>query len=92
MKQLCINILNEVGLHARPAVQFVKSAAKYQSEIRLRNITRASDWASAKSILEVLTLGVEQKHEIEITFSGVDEEEAAREIENLIRGNFVPSG
>jgi len=91
MKQLCINVLNEVGLHARLAAQFVKSAAKYQSEIHLRNITRASDWASAKSILEVLTLGVEQNHKIEITFSGVDEEEAAREIENLIRGNFVPS-
>ena len=62
-----VKVINEVGLHARPAALFVAKAASFKSDIRIHNATKAGKWVSAKSILGVLTLGVEKDHEIEIT-------------------------
>jgi phosphocarrier protein len=42
----------------------------------------------AKSILGVLTLGVEQGHEIEMQVEGPDEDQAIAALEALIRSNF----
>ena len=79
-----IKVTNEVGLHARPAALFVKEAGLFKSDVRVRNGTTDSDWVDAKSILSVLTLGVEKGHEIEITAEGLDETQAARALEKLI--------
>ena len=43
----------------------------------------------AKSILGVLTLGVEKDHEIEITAEGADEAEAVKQIIALIENDFA---
>lgn len=89
MKQLILKIINEVGLHARPAAVFVKEAARFQSSIRVRNLTCGSDWSNAKSILGVLTLGVQKDHEIELQIEGQDEEEAVGSLAELIRTDFA---
>ena len=81
-------VTNEVGLHARPATMFVKKAYQFKSDILVRNLTTESDWVNAKSILEVLTLGVEQNHYIEVTAEGSDGEQAAKVLEALVKGNF----
>jgi phosphotransferase system HPr (HPr) family protein len=88
MESFQITVINEVGLHARPAAMFVKKAYQFQSDILIRNLTTDSDWVNAKSILEVLTLGVEQDHDIEVTTEGPDEAQAAKDLEKLIRGDF----
>ncbi len=89
MKQVRLNVRNAVGLHARPAAVFVSEASRFASQIRVRNATRHSPWVDAKSILSVLTLGVEHDHEIEITVDGPDEEQAAAGLEQLIASDFA---
>ena len=78
-------VTNEVGLHARPAALFVQEAAKYQADVRVRNLTSDHDWVDAKSILGVLMLGASQGHIIEIQADGSDAEEAVRALEHLMR-------
>ena len=82
---------NKVGLHARPASFFVKTAGQFRADIRVRNLTRASDWVTAKSILRVLALGVQQNHEIEVSAEGEDAQLAIDAITSLIQSNFGES-
>jgi phosphotransferase system HPr (HPr) family protein len=89
MKRLRLKVANAVGLHARPAAIFVGEAGRFASQIRIRNATTTTPWVDAKSILSVLTLGVEQNHEVEITTDGPDEEQAAVELEHLIANDFT---
>jgi len=89
MEQICLQLTNEVGLHARPAAVFVKSANSFTSAIQIRNVTTGSGWANAKSILSLLVLGVEQGHEVEISAEGVDEAEAITALGELIRSEFA---
>ena len=89
MKQLRLKIVNDLGLHARPAALFVKEANQHKAGIRVRNATTDSKWVDAKSILSVLTLGVEKDHEIDLTIEGLDEAEAAANLERLIRSDFA---
>lgn len=88
MQKLTIPIQAAEGLHARPAHLFCARAQKYQSEIKVKNLSTNSGTVNAKSILLILTLGVVQGHEIEITASGLDETEAIGGLKNLIESNF----
>jgi phosphotransferase system HPr (HPr) family protein len=88
MQKILLTILNDVGLHARPAAEFVKLAANYQSSITIRNVNSNSAAVDAKSILSVLTLGVEKGHQIELTCDGQDEKQAILAIRELIESDF----
>jgi phosphocarrier protein HPr len=82
-------VANEVGLHARPAALFVKEALKFESNVRLRNLTTGGEeWEDAKSILGVLSLGVNKDHVIEVRAEGPDEEEAIAALSKLVRSDF----
>ncbi len=56
------------------AAQFMAKASEFQSSIRVRSLSTKSEWADAKSILCVLTLGVEVNHQIEVALEGQDAE------------------
>lgn len=88
MKQTQLVIMDEVGLHARPAALFCALAAKYKSAIKIRNISTNSKTVNAKSILSILTLGVKQGHRVEINAEGDDELEAVNAIQGLVENNF----
>jgi phosphocarrier protein HPr len=89
MVELEMKVIDEVGLHARPATLFVKKASEFQAAVRIRNKTSGSEWANAKSILEVLALGVEKDHLIELSIEGPDEDQAGQALASLIDGDFV---
>jgi phosphotransferase system HPr (HPr) family protein len=86
--KLNIIVSHPAGLHARPASIFVQTANKFNSDIQVQNLTDYSALANAKSILSILTLGVCQGHEIEITAEGDDAEDALKALESLIEDNF----
>ena len=88
MKTIQIAISHGDGLHARPASLFCGLAAKFNSDIQVRNFTTETDFVPAKSILSILTLGVESGHQIELTADGTDEDEAIAQIQALIENNF----
>jgi phosphotransferase system HPr (HPr) family protein len=79
-----LTLNNEQGLHARPADLFVRTANKFKSDIKVRNLSTDSDDVNAKSILRILSLGVYSGHKIRIIAEGDDENQAIKEISNLI--------
>ncbi len=92
MAETTVCVTNKVGLHARPASQFVQTAKKYQSTIRVANLTMGTAPVDAKSILGVLTLGVVQNHSIHIEATGEDADAAVADLQNVIAGNFGEAG
>ena len=85
MPEIIITIINKVGLHARPASLFVQAANRYTSEITVHN---GEAYADAKSILDLLMLGVNQGCEIRITAEGEDAHHALDALQSLHAANF----
>ena len=85
MKQLTIAIQNPTGLHARPAKVFVNVAKGYQSDIR---VFHGEKKANAKSLISLLTLGVEPGSQITIEVKGSDEEQALRALEEAVQSGL----
>jgi len=88
MPAISLTVNHPAGLHARPAAEFVKTAAKFPCAITVRNVTDDKPPVNAKSILSVLTLGVNQGYEIEVTTEGEQAQEALQAIADLINSNF----
>jgi phosphocarrier protein FPr len=76
MRSAEVTVRNPTGLHARPATVFVETAGRFASSITVENLDRGSPAVDAKSILFVLTAGVQQGHRIRLSADGPDEEEA----------------
>ena len=89
MQKFTTVVINEVGLHARPAALFIQSAGLFKSNIMIRNVTSERDFVDAKSILGVLVLCVKKDHVIEVTTDGEDEVEAAETLKKLVESDFT---
>jgi phosphocarrier protein HPr len=85
MIERIVKIKNKAGLHTRPAATIVKIAAKYQCDFF---ISRDGMNINGKSIIGVMTLAAEEGAELTLTFDGVDEEEASKEIVDLFERGF----
>ncbi|MEH2009490.1 phosphoenolpyruvate--protein phosphotransferase [Nostoc sp.] len=81
-------VSNRLGLHARPAAQFVATAARFKSQILVQNLTRNTELVRGDSINQVTTLGVRQGHELVITATGSDADEALAALQVLFVTNF----
>jgi|Deesub1362A_J573_1020465.scaffolds.fasta_scaffold00927_7 phosphotransferase system HPr (HPr) family protein len=88
MQRIRLIVNHPVGLHARPAAQFVQTASQFQSAITVANVNDNAKPVDAKSILNILTLGVNQGTEIEISAQGPDEQEAIEALKALVESNF----
>lgn len=89
MQEARLTITHPAGLHARPAALFVRTAASFKSAVRLTNLTRNPKRdADAKSILSLMTLGIEHNHEVLIRAEGEDEEAASAALRDLVESNF----
>lgn len=91
MVETTLTVKHKLGLHARPATVFVKTAAGFQAKITVTNMTRQSKTVDAKSIVGILTIGVAQNHEIKLNADGPDEQEAVEALTGLIEDNFGES-
>jgi len=78
-------VVNTLGIHARPAAQIVKAASLYSSSITL---TVDGDSVNAKSIMGVMTLAACRGSIIEVTAEGEDEGEAIKTIIDIILNGF----
>ncbi len=87
-REIRLIVSNRLGLHARPAAQFVATAARFQSQILVRNLTRNTELVRGDSINQVTTLGVRQGHELAITATGSDADEALTALQALFANNF----
>ncbi len=80
-------IINQTGLHARPASEFVSTATKFKSKITVKRAGSDKE-ANAKSIVFVLSLGLTRGTAVEISASGEDEAQAVDTLVALIESGF----
>ncbi|MBA4405796.1 HPr family phosphocarrier protein [bacterium] len=80
-----IKIINNAGLHTRPAANIVKLASKYKCDFFLN---KDGLHINGKSIIGVMTLAAEKGSEITLIFNGVDEELAVKEIVDYFNRGF----
>ncbi len=80
-----ITIQNKLGLHARAASVFVKTAAGFASSIKIENKDRDAD---GKKIMSVMLLQAACGTDVTLTTEGPDEEAAMQALENLINDKF----
>lgn len=81
-----VEVLNQVGLHARPATFFIQKANEFKSSVWVEKDERK---VNAKSLLGVLSLGIVKGTKINLIADGPDEEEAVVTLVNLIASNFT---
>lgn len=87
-KEIRLVVRNSLGLHARPAAKFVATVVRFQSQIQVQNITNSTEVVCGDSINQVATLGVRQGHELVITATGSDADEALAALQALVENNF----
>lgn len=85
MIQEKVKIINDAGLHTRPAATIVKLAAKYNSDFY---IVKDGVSINGKSIIGVMTLAAEKGSEVTLSFEGDDEAEAAKVIIDYFKRGF----
>lgn len=71
----------ELGLHARPASQFVALAGSFECEI---SVGRGDDWVDGRSILSLLSLAASCGTPLRIRAEGSDAAEAVAALGALI--------
>jgi phosphocarrier protein FPr len=90
-QEIRLTIQNQQGLHARPAAKLVTTAARFSSQIEIQNLSINSQPVNAKSINQVMLLGVRKGHEITITAEGDDAADALEALQKLVEDRFDES-
>lgn len=83
-----IEIINRLGLHARAAAKLVHTAARFNSDVKVR---KGEEEVDGKSILGILLLAAGKGTTITVTTAGSDESDAMTSIEKLIADKFDES-
>jgi phosphotransferase system HPr (HPr) family protein len=76
-----VRITNKLGLHARPAAQFVKRARSFRSEIW---VVKDGKRYSAASLIDILRANLDCGATATLEAHGVDAEEALERLEKLL--------
>ncbi|MCD6417946.1 HPr family phosphocarrier protein [bacterium] len=80
-----VTVVNQLGLHARPAVLLVKTASQFSSDVKL---SKDDIEVNAKSIMGVLILAAEKGSKVKVSAEGPDEEDAVEAIAKLFADGF----
>ncbi len=78
-------VKNKLGIHARPAAQFVKTASQFSCDIR---VEKDEEEVDGKSIMGLMMLAAGYESKLVITTEGDDEEEALKIMTDLVANNF----
>jgi phosphotransferase system HPr (HPr) family protein len=78
-------VVNEMGLHVRPASEFVKLALTFESEIVVQH---GSQQVDGKSVMDLLLLGAEAGSDLMVEGHGSDAECAVQALVRLIQNGF----
>ncbi|WP_296113562.1 HPr family phosphocarrier protein [uncultured Anaerococcus sp.] len=81
MAERKVVVTNETGLHARPAASLVQFVKNYPGEVK---IIKDEKEANAKSIFNVMSLGIAKGTEIKLIVDGEDDEKFADELVEFV--------
>ncbi|WP_413282914.1 fused PTS fructose transporter subunit IIA/HPr protein [Vibrio sp. MA40-2] len=84
-------IINAHGLHARPGAMLVAEAKKFESTIKVANLSGNGKHVNAKSLMKVIGMGVSCGHELEFVADGIDAQQALEAIGAAIEAGLGES-
>ncbi|MGU3408716.1 dihydroxyacetone kinase phosphoryl donor subunit DhaM [Microbacterium sp. M1A1_1b] len=76
-----VELVNETGLHARPAAEFVKTAARFDAAVHVNGV-------DAKSLLGIMALALPKGAMLTIEATGDDAQDAVDALDTLVRSGF----
>jgi multiphosphoryl transfer protein len=82
-----LRVVNEIGLHARPAALVVELASGFDADLQLAKVGRPGQ-VSARSLTGLMTLGARLGDELVASASGPQGGEALAALETLAREGF----
>lgn len=82
MKSVIVKIVDSIGIHARPASKITNEATKYKSEIKFIVDGKV---ANAKSLINLMALGVKTNNKVEIQAIGSDEDQAILGVQQVMK-------
>ncbi len=85
MQEFIYTIKDEIGIHARPAGNLVKSIKDVKSNVTIECKGKTAD---AKKIFSLLSLAVKSGDRVKITAEGEDENEAIQKISKYLTENL----
>ena len=80
-----VEIINKLGLHARPCAKFVKLANTFRCEVW---VGKDGDTVNGKSIMGLMMLAAGNGSRLMITCEGADAVQALEAIEKLVLSKF----
>lgn len=86
--QCQVTLINDAGLHARPAGKIAKLAQTYDAQVV---VSCKDKTAQAKSVLELMLLGAYGGDQLTVTADGPEAEKALSAIQSLIGNAFQGS-
>ncbi len=80
-----LTVLNKLGIHARPAAQFVRAASRFKADV---TVVKDDESVDGKSIMGLMMLAVGCGAVITVSVDGPDEQESMEAIESLLASKF----
>src|ERR1041385_4596082 len=78
-------VINKLGIHARPAAMFVKTANRFQCDVF---VEKDGERVNGKSIMGLMMLAAGPGSKLTVHADGPDASQALAEIEALIKRKF----
>jgi len=81
-------ISNKLGLHARPAMQFVDVANQFKSEVKVHKGGEEPADADGKSVMQMIILAATEGTKMRVDAEGEDAAEAVKKLAELFESKF----
>src|SRR5438093_13264052 len=78
-------VINKLGIHARPAAMFVKTANRFQCEVF---VEKDGERVNGKSIMGLMMLAAGPGSRLTVFAEGTDASHAVLELETLVKRKF----
>jgi len=83
-----VEVMNKVGLHARPAMQFVETAMTFTAVIFVQKVGEGACEVDGKSVMQMITLEAGCGTQLVIKAEGDDAEAAVNALAELFESKF----
>ena len=85
MTKKAVEIKLQSGLEARPVAMLVQVASRYDSSVYLETCGKK---VNAKSIMGMMSLGLNTGEDVTVLVDGADEKEAVGALVEMVKDNF----
>lgn len=87
-REITLIVPNKQGLHARPAVLFVKTIGGFNAKVMVKNLTENKGPVEANSLISVMTLGAKQGSQVHISAEGEEKDAVIDALVDLFERNL----